>query len=226
MDTLQFTNDGRLLITPLGELAVGDVCCCPVIGFDLGFAWPSVMSCGTGMAAIINLAADVSRIGECRIVFCGFQSTFQSTAIHFAEADWPAVADYIAAGGRVWLNTENRLALSDLTTVTNFLSALGSGMSVVLDTLDGGCDTSAPLVAGAAAIAAGVALYDGLTSRVSGGTSVWKDRTTGTHPVVSAEQIGSGFLFVSGDSNNYFVCSGNHCEFTRRLWQYRNDQIL
>jgi hypothetical protein len=125
--------------------------------------------------------------------------------------------------------------MQDPTTVANFLSALGSSIVYGDDTDTSGnsCDLNTGLCTpGNANVAAdlGAGYHVALTATLSGGTSVW--RTGNGNVAVAVEQIGAGFLFVSGDSN-YTECDlgppiggYSNCSFLKRLYDYGDEDII
>ena len=222
-DELQIDDEGKLTVSPDGKLATGTNCCCGTIGFD-ETAW-GVTSCFPSSAVIINLASDISRISECRLVFAGNKATC-AQAVRFASGDWPAVKSYIEDGGRLWLQAEYQGCMTDVANLASFLSALGSAITWLGGSHDSNCatDGSRDCIAGAANIAQGVTFRMALTAELSGGTNVWQSPSG--RNMVQVEQLGSGFLFVSGDSNLFDGCGYDNCSFAQRLLNYADDQIL
>lgn len=207
-------------------MAHNPCCCpCPTIGFDEA-AWPGLVGCCAGMAPIINLKTNVARLGECRVVFGGNDNSC-SSAVRFSSGDWPAVKTYIEQGGRLWINAEYGspcgLCLADSNKLASFLTALGSSMSWLNSCDNPEAGACVDCVAGDANIASGATLKKATSANISGGTPVWKSASENT--VVAVEQLGDGFLFLSGDSNLQNVCTG-FCDFFTRVWEYEGADII
>lgn len=206
--------------------------CCPTVGFDES-AWSLVTSCCSGMSPIVNLASDVSRLGECRVVFGG-NTGFCADAIRFDSGDWSAVGDYVSNGGRLLICAEHSGGcLSGAAELASFLTAIGSSM-----TYSGGdYNNLTPLCSssyytpGTANIAQGITFTGERFGEINpgSGASVWLGPTGGATSglglcAVAVEQIGDGFLFLSGDGN-HAACVG-YCDFIRRLWEYDDGDII
>lgn len=221
-------------------------CCCDLtFGFDAGawnncfvFGCSNLLACANNASAIINLKDDVSRIGECRIVFAGRcdqnGNFFGAPVVRFAPADWPAIRTYIEGGGRLWLNAEEDMTPDNFAEMAGFLAAMGSGISYVsgpFDSTDSG-GTAAP---GDANIAQGLTmnLHYSAAGQVGGGTAVWRSSVSDSRlpdvPLVVVEKLGEGFLFFTGDGHwitTFFDPTYDFCEFFKRLWEYDNSQII
>jgi hypothetical protein len=67
-------------------------------------------------------------------------------------------------------------------------------------------------------------LKQGQASSIAGGTSVMIDKRTGKI-CCAVEKLGTGFLFVMGDSE---ALSGPYttCDFIKRLWEFDDAQII
>lgn len=204
-----------------------DTCCCVTekIGYDSLSPWLIHGQCFEGYDAVTSLAANVSAISECKVVFSGNNNDC-GNAVRFSAVDWPAVKAYIQGGGRLWLQAEFKGCLQDPAKLADFLAALGSSMAWG-DTLEpnsgGNCNpltnTCTP---GAANIAQGTVLRIAAASKIDGGTSVW----VRDNPIVAAEKLGNGFLFLTGDSNITSGCGYNNCVFLQRLATYADGDIL
>jgi hypothetical protein len=194
------------------------------------------------MSPIINLASNISRLSECRVVFGG-NNRQCGNAIRFASADWSEIRSYVQNGGRLFLNGEHSgnhpatgtafKCLQDKDNLNDFLSFLGSSIRYIgFDYNATGPNCSATYYSpGDAAIAQGINFTGERFGELSGGTSLWIGPAgtggtgSGAGKVAAAiEQIGDGFLVVCGDSDQG-TCEGA-CNFLRRLWEYADDQIL
>jgi hypothetical protein len=200
------------------------------------------------MSPLVNLASDLSRIAECKIVFGGNENSC-GNAMRFASGDWPALKTYIQNGGRLYLVGEHSgdfpaahesfKCLQDMTNLNNFLSSIGSTIAYVggpyIMNNDPGLSDTTPADPGDANIAqGGITFMTNWFGHISGGTSVWKANTPyyqddrsavgSAKTIVAVEKIGSGFVFVAGDSNMFSLT--NNCDFTKRLWQYDDSQII
>lgn len=219
--------------------------CCGLIGFDENI-WVNVVSCFPGMSPIINLASDVSQLTRCKLVFGGNINSC-SNAVRFSFGDWPAVATYVAGGGRLWINAEHSgdfisvgnpaheiiKCLQDMANLNSFLSAIGSTLSYVGNDyiINIGCTVSD---VGDANIADSISFSADRFGEVTGGTTV----IISTNPrytndvsfvgsprsIVVVEKVGNGFVFLCGDSN-WPNCSGN-CTFVQRLLNYADADII
>ncbi len=203
-------------------------CCCVVekIGFTQS-GWSGLMTCHGG-DMLFNLAGNVTRLAECKVVFEGLDNVC-GRAINFASGDWPAVKTYIQGGGRLWINAEYGApcggCLAESANMHAFLAAMGSTLSRT-DSCDnpelGQC---VALVPGAANIAAGASLKKATSTNIFGGTSVWLSASG--NGVVNVEQLGDGFIFLSGDSNLQNVCGqAAFCDFFKRVWEYDDGDII
>ena len=226
-------------------------CCKAKIGYD-GSTWglESLLPAGdSDPTAVENLSSDVSRLGECKIVFAG-NYNICGQAVRFADAQWPALKAYVEGGGRLYMVAEHSgeypigppgttsfICHTDLTRTRDFLSFMGSSLD-----LDGKLWSDlAVMVAGAANIATGQGsvfnMRVGAFSAVSGGTSVFTssgggggDNDGAGLTVVAVEQIGSGFIFLSGDSNTWSetlsINPFGAKTWTRRLWEYADADVI
>lgn len=207
---------------------------CPTIGFDQS-AWSVITACCNN-STIINIASDVSRLAECRIVFGGNLGTC-GNAIRFSSGDWPAIKTYIEGGGRLFIAAEhNNGCLGDAANLNSFLAAVGSSMSYAggdyQQSFPSPNLTCSEMDAGSANIAQGLSprLRSNRFGEITGGTSVWvadSSYTTGVgKTIVAVEALGSGFLFLIGDSNHHYLCGSGCHEFFRRLWEYDDADII
>jgi hypothetical protein len=238
------------------------MCCCgcPTIGLD-GSADPTgwTSCCFTdypsntkpgSQSLIINLKDDVSRLGECRVVFANAVGG-AGRDIRFAAGDWPAVQSYVTGGGRLWIAgtppdyTGGGGTLIP-TNVNTFLTALGA--TIQLDTsyafyhIDSsafcgrgrmgpaniGADLDDPtfFTAGGAFEGFGIVLGGTVVSQAF---SYIYPPGSGTfdlayYPVVTVEKVGNGFVFLSG--NFGAPCPQSNCRFWPRLWLYDDSQII
>lgn len=205
---------------------------CPTIGFDES-SWSGVVACCSGMSPLINLAGDVSRLVECRVVFCGNNGSC-GDAVRFTPGDWPVVRSYIEGGGRLWMQAEFTpeigTCLQDEATLTAFLAAMGSSLEYGGGAHDNNCasDGTRDSIVGVAGIAADAPqptpFRMAATAEITGGVNVWKS-PNGTN-MVQVEQLGSGFLFLTGDSNLSGGCGYDNCAFFKRLWEFDDGDII
>jgi hypothetical protein len=166
-------------------------CCCPTLGFDR--AASPVTQCWDCEIIIQNLASDVSRLGECKIVFAGLTGSCDN-AIWFDMADWGAVKSYIEGGGRFVLSLDYTdpvpplNCLKDIATVNSFLAALGS----TIQCLGGQYSSFSNAIAGDANIAQGLTPAMSLTPELSGGRTVFLE-PSGNRPMYQVEKLGTVF---------------------------------
>lgn len=191
------------------------------IGFDDTIRNNLWTGCFGTLSPIAFLASNVSRLSECKVVFAGLLSC--NSAVKFASGDWPAVKTYIQNGGRLVFVTEFQGCLADPTAVASFLSALGSSITWLGGSYDAGATASC--TPGTANIAQGLSFYLNATAELSGGTSVWVSPSG--KQMLQVEAIGSGFLFVCGDSNvleNSIPHSD--CAFWQRVFNDADGDII
>jgi hypothetical protein len=194
---------------------------------------------------ITNIGTDNSdRIAECRLIFAGPQNNCGDT-LALDTSLWATVKDWLEAGGRLYVNGEYSGCISPagLTEINAFLTFLGSTMQIG----DKKCNClCAGLISGQwVGMLEAIPLLENVdiithacTNEVTGGTVVaYIDQqvdgdgdgsptsciTDVPYAFISVEQIGDGFLLVSGDSNLVDGC-GTNCD----LWQafYEKDEIL
>jgi len=107
----------------------------------------------------------------------------------FGGSELSALANFLAAGGTAFFLGENSNTAFTATNaaINSALLALGSGLTLVPDTVDVGFNTTASI--GAHAFTAGVTSFTyAATSRVSGGTPLFFT-LTGNRPFVAVEQV-------------------------------------
>ena len=198
----------------------GCKCCCKV-GFDEG-AWP-IQSCLPNVEFVENIADDISKLNEVCLVFAGNVDAC-SNAVRFDAGDWETIRDWIERGGRLFLATEYQGCLQDPGATNNFLGTLGSSITWVGGIFDFFCRTG--MIPGPAQIAQGLT-DNGMaaTAILSGGTTMFTSPNAGVVMMV-VEQIGDGFLFVTGDSNHFQFCSFDNCELVRRLYRNGDNEII
>ena len=202
--------------------------CRLVIGFDED-AW-AYADCWPDADILINLADDISRIFECDVVFAGNNAEC-GDAIRFDPDDWETIQEYIEGGGRLFISAEHSGCLADAANLGIFLTAVGSSMAYVgpdYNSTGPGC-SGTYYSSGTANIAAGIGFPGDRFGEISGGTSVWLGpagtTVSGLNKVaVAVEQLGLGFLFLSGDSD-HGAC-GTPCNFLARLVSYSNDDVI
>lgn len=141
----------------------------------------------------------------CGVDVCG-------SCIHFNPVDWAAIGDWIAAGGRLWLNGEWNGCETDPITMNSFLAAIGSTVTNQQENIDPGpsCTDKYPQTPGPAALAVGNNYYIYASTGFAGGgaTLVFEEtgHGAGTGFTMFIEQIGDGYLLTSGDSNTFDDC--------------------
>lgn len=190
------------------------------VGYELGRgAW--VHTIGIDADYVELLMDDVSQISECSLVFCGAVGCNQ--AVWFDPADWATVAAWVASGGRLWINGEYEPCLEGdaAATLNAFLSSLGTSLRWV----GGLSSTLSNYSPGIAAIASGQTFRMGGSAEVSGGTSVWLDPDDAT-VTVAAEAVGSGFIFLCGDSDVFDGVYSMNAPFAERLYEAGSGEIL
>ncbi len=207
--------------------------CCDktAVGFD-NDAWEFAADCFADYRIIENVSADLDLLDECTLLMSGLHDSC-GTAIKFLQQDWDTIKDWIEAGGRFYLSTEwengtPSSCLADPDTVNDFLEYLGTEIRYEGGLTDAGTHTS---VVGDANIASGLTNFPmGATAEVSGGTLVFGSWTYGFGGVrmLAAEQIGDGFLFFSGDSNNYAptTITDDSCTFALRMLTWPSEDLL
>jgi hypothetical protein len=203
----------------------GGNACCGVIGYDEG-VWAVSESCFPNNDIVVNLKLDISNISQCSLVFAGNRNSC-GNAVRFPSGQWPAIQTYLQNGGRMWMQAEFFGCLADAANLASFLAAIGSSLSWggTVDESGTLCDSATnTCTPGAANIAQGTTLKIARASRIDGGTSVWI--SDAGNVVVAVEQIGSGFFFLSGDSNITDGCAYNNCPFLQRLLNYADDDII
>lgn len=200
-------------------------CNCVTIGFDNLANW-AITSCYTGHTFQANLYANVSLISPLRLVFCRFTTSVFDNP--FNSADWSAVASWVSGGGRLFLGGDYSGSTMDYTTANNFLSAIGSSMSVVSGNVPT-ANCASGVTAGTANIAAGLSTFPGVTTytSVSGGTDVFLGPVA-SEIILAVEAVGNGFVFASGDWTPWIFNSGgcDSCEFSLRLLDYADGDII
>lgn len=225
--------------------------CCRLVGFDQKAAG-TIKTWFDGdrfapIEVVEDLAEDLSRLHECRVVFAGHDPNALTcgSAIHFAKDDWPRIRDYIRCGGRVWLSLEYEGCLTDPDQAEEFLQALGTSITWSGDLFDCGCEgaddaneETRECRPGEAKIAQAVSVKMACSARIDGGTVVWYApvgrRYNGEPgevegepvPIVAVERIGEGFLFVAGDVNFLTGCGYDNARFFCRVLHDSDDQII
>lgn len=201
------------------------------IGFDLTAF--GIGSCHT-VETVANLAtADLARFDECKVILAGLQGDNCGDSVRFPEARWGRVRQWVRDGGRLWINSEWAIApgdpevdcLSDPPRLAEFLTALGSSLTYNFGFND--CNTPDWLnaTAGAANIAQGSSLKMACTAAIGGGTTVWLSPNATV--MAAGEQIGRGFVFLSGDGNIWdSAIINDNCPFLDRLLTYDSADIL
>jgi hypothetical protein len=181
------------------------------------------------------------QIPNCKVIFAGLDvscgAVFGTT--NFGNL-YPQIKEFLDSGGRLWLQLEwghpGEAALSCFvdTGIGDFLTAMGTTMNWIGGDRQPDDIAFHPMVPGDAQISQGLPSNQnnnrfGQMSRGSGKV-VWE---SGTHygaaagqSVVVAEAIGSGFLFMTGDSNLWGVFIDGEKELIRRLIESGDNEIL
>lgn len=204
------------------------------IGFTSLGPWAAIESClsGYGYIMVSNLihpSFDNENFSKYKIIFEGGLNSCGPSPL-FNESKWDKVRRYILGGGRLWVNGEFQGCLGNPSRFNNFLSTLGSSMVWTGGASLSGCNH--PCSPASANIAQGITFKAGKTANISGGTPCFTTNDEG-FVILAVEQLGSGFLFATGDSNIFDVGSGGfggcghpHCPLTERLVTYTNNQII
>jgi hypothetical protein len=203
------------------------------IGFDES-TWPFESCFSSGNVEYVqNISSDISLIDQCSLVFAGIAG-YCGNAIRFDTADWPAIKTWIEDGGRFFLSTEwgdedpDDSCLQDPSRVADFLVQLGSTIIYDGDSFDCGCEQESGglMTPGDANIGAGIWDHGmACTAELTGGTTVFLS-PSGKRMIV-VEALGSGFLFVSGDSNLAgFECDFTNCTILTRMLNYADGDII
>lgn len=189
---------------------------------------------GEDVEYVTNIRLNVSLIWQCRLVYANCIS-----GVPFAAGDYAEIADYVAEGGRFWVQTEWESPSPGFgfpptrpVGVDDFVAALGGSMSWVGGGHDEFCESVAGesrlCQAGDAAIGQNVEVKMAMSAEIAGGTSVLLTPTDGL-PMVAVEAVGEGFIFMSGDSNIWNgagSCGYDNCDFFWRLVNWTNAEIL
>jgi len=202
-------------------------------GFDLA-AWKITtdFDCFPGIPFVENIASNISLLNDdLKLVFAGTSGPGTEfcplNSIFFDEEDWARIRTWIEAGGRFFLSTEFQGCLLDEVAVDNFLLALGSTMIWSGGSFDSGC--SRVMTTGPAAIVEDIGdTRMAATAQVFevDGTVVFTTQSGGA--MVAVEQLGKGFLFLSGDGDIFRgLCPDfTNCEFARRLLENSDSDII
>jgi hypothetical protein len=216
-------------------------CCGERIGFDLTDSFRRYSSCFPRFTVVENIATDISKLSQVRLVFAGYNSLNNlcnaQNSVRFAAQDRFTLKSWIENGGRLFFITEFGGCVRDPDSINPFLSDLGSTITWVGGVYDSGChdlNETPPInricIPGDANISQNlsVGFKMSATAEIAGGTSVFFSPSG--RLVVAVERIGNGFLFVSGDGSiSPIQCSGGYatnCEFFMRLHEYDDDDII
>lgn len=198
-------------------------CCCASIGF-VDAAYFRVGQCLTAQEMAFNTHVNLDDIANYTLIFDGLVGGCPGNILHVDAGQWASVKDWIEAGGRFVLACEYEDCMDDYANVQAFLTALGSTMTIT-GNYEIGCQAS-PCTAGTAQIGAGLTCYMGGCSEITGGASVLVSPNAAV-VMMAVEQLGDGFLFLSGDSNIFTsVCGSVSCELIARLWGDPDDEII
>jgi hypothetical protein len=216
-------------------------CCGGKIGFDLTDTFRQCLICFPGFTAVENIATDISKLSQVRLVFAGYNSISNDcrveNSVRFASEDRPTLKSWIENGGRFFFNAEFQTCVLDPDSINPFLSDLGSTMTWAGGLHDAQCHdlTLDPprnriCTPGDANIAQNllVGFKIAATAEIAGGTSVFFSPSGKL--MLAVERIGDGFLFFSGDGSiSPTACFGDYatnCEFFFRLHEYADDDII
>ena len=211
------------------------------IGFD-SFAWGITSFFNPSINIVPNIATDISLLNNCSLVFCGLMLAtpdpithqYENVIIKFTSDQYPKIKAWIQSGGRLWLQTEYQayvesLPNSQVTAIRDFLTGIGATMTYLGGAYDDSPSPGAYAYAGAANIAQGLTFEMDDTAAIGGGTPVWHAPSSNV-AMTSVEQIGSGFLFLCGDSNVLYPPGQggptNSSVFVNRMYSYPNDQVI
>lgn len=221
--------------------------CCDGIGFD-GGTWSGVTSCfDPATDYVTDIAHDITLLEKCKLIFAGNFLTC-GNAVRFSTGDWPAIKDWIEAGGRMMMAAEHSgnfpdgsshlhfRCLQDMTNLNAFLLAIGSTISYL-----GGdyfCAPAHPPLSGCQGMMPGTAKIALATSppfqsnrfgELTGGTAVWQGLAAYTDffSTIPAPTLGIKTV-VAGEKlgNGFFFLTGDGddwscldaCDFTKRLY--------
>lgn len=221
-----------------------DACCCNAIGFDEG-SWSYVTTCFPDVPIRTQLITNIADINSCKLIFIGNNVTC-GEAIRFTAGDSITLADWVKAGGRLFISGEHSgnhpasgtsfKCLQDMSDLNDFLSnpfILGSTIQYT------GFDYNASTPScsagyytpGTAAIAAGLTFPGARFGEITGGTSLWLGPAgtggtgSGAGKIAAAiERIGDGFVVVSGDSDH--SCALGTCDFLTRYYEWDTANII
>lgn len=192
---------------------------------------------------VINIKDDISKLEECKYVFCGNRMLGGGgecgKAVRFAEADWPAIRTWIEEGGRLfmvseWWDSESNKCEFDADLLDQFLVDV-TDLGIAYNRGEYSPGITNPMVGGPALIGAGLPTTNGNTfaQLISTGTPGCQPILTATlgtgagKTVMAVERIQDGFYFLSGDSNIGFGGSeAGLAELYRRIFEFENDEII
>lgn len=223
--------------------------CCLVIGFD-GAAWPEVTGC-VSARVVENLYADISRINECKAVFCGMHS-YCGEPFLFDASQYSAIREWVENGGRLYCNGEYYLSDFDYCMspgtrdqINDLMDTVGSSMRFAAGQCNCGCPegdmwlgSSGPArIMSYPSSLSGV--YHACTCEVVGGTVVGytdaepsseNPQCNSAYPFIGIEQVVEGFVILAGDGN-IFSGSGScnpfdNCELARRFIENRSEDLV
>lgn len=186
------------------------------IGFDREAISLIVDCCQpNGYKTATNLCDHIDRLDECEVVFCGSPNTECGPGICFVEDDWETITEWIENGNRLFVNAEYKgcISLVAKTTLNEFLSAIGTEMSIGDVAYDCGCSPEWTGIIQELPLTENVeVIFHACTNSVEGGTVVAYCNEDEEVPYIAVEAVGDGFVLCCGDSS-VFSCSYDNCTF-------------
>lgn len=219
--------------------------CCSTPLYRVGWAgdrpgapsFPSLTFTVDEATEVANLAADISRLDDCDIVFAGFMYATCHYSL-FDAGDWPSVATWVSAGGRLVVAGEYGdrpvglgggfcMSSANRTLFNSFLSAVGSTMVFDNNFGEDGCNpsnlgirpsnppariTRLDLDPGAAFPETIQVFRLAATTSITGGDRWFNaDMVVSAKPtVVAGEQVGDGLVVAIGDGNTIWSCASSY----------------
>jgi len=235
----------------MADWAFNLACCCCPVGFDVG-AWPGIQGC-ICENPIVYLRDDISRIVDCKAVFCG-PSSVCGGAMKFKPEQYSAIKDWVENGGRLWCNGEYNqdgdgydcLGDEARDKINSFMSALGCSMQVGHHACNCGCldpegnpwlgiNGAAKIVTTPTSLPG---VYHACVGEVTGGTTINRARPMqdnqggnspaclSSYPWIAIEQVGQGVVVLTGDSDVFDGCGHDNCEIAKRFINNEPEDLI
>lgn len=236
----------------MSEWAFTLACCCCPVGFD-AYAWQGIKDC-ICEHPIENLKDDISRIEDCKTVFCG-PGNVCGGAMQFEPDQYDAIKEWVEKGGRLWCNGEYNseeefgydcLGDEAREKINSFMSALGCSMQVGHHACNCGCvdpdgepwlgiNGSAKIVTTPDALPG---VYHACVGEVTGGTPInltqpVQDYSGGSseaclssYPWIAIQKVGKGVVVLTGDSNVFDGCGHDNCEIAKRFIKNEPEDLI